>query len=91
MKNIYLVLVFISGFVSCKSKWTEENKMEFVSGCLSAATRDKNIGDSLAAPYCACLVEKIVKKYPNAADAKYIKYDTTAKALSRDCLRSLRP
>ena len=89
MRTFILLLLLLPLAYSCKRKWTDKNKSEFVSGCMSTAVRDKNIGDSLARPYCNCLLEKIMEKYPDANDAQYIRYDTAAVRLSRDCLRKL--
>lgn len=59
---------------------------EFYSGCLSGASKNKEIKDPKA--YCNCLLQKVVAKYPNANDAKYIKYDSTIRQLAKDCLDS---
>ena len=59
--------------------------MEFYSGCLSKVATGSDIKEPKA--YCNCLLQKIVAKYPNANDAKYIKYDSTIRQLARDCLK----
>jgi len=88
MKRLPVICILFL-LTACNRKWTEKDKSEFFSGCVSSAVRDKNIGDSLARPYCQCLLGKVVEKYPNASDAKYIRYDTTVVQLSRDCLKKL--
>jgi len=84
MSKYVLILLFMSLF-ACKRKWTEKDRRDFYSGCLSSATKNKDIREPKS--YCNCLLLKIVANYPNANDAKYIKYDSTARQLSRDCLR----
>jgi hypothetical protein len=44
------------------------------------------LGSENAKPYCQCLLDKVVQKYPNAYDAPYIKYDTAIKKLASECL-----
>jgi len=72
-------------FISCKRKWAEKDKADFYSGCLSSAKTNKDITNPKA--YCSCLLDKVVAKYPNANDAKYIKYDSTIRQLAKDCLK----
>jgi hypothetical protein len=81
--------IFLSGLVlccfSCKRKWTEKNKTDFVSGCMSRQV--KEMGIEKARTYCSCLIEKVVQKYPNANDARYIQYDSSISRLAKDCLK----
>ena len=83
MKKI-MALLFVVTCFSCKRKWSENDKSEFLGGCLKAAIRD--MGEEKAKPYCNCLLKKIVDKYPNANDAAYIRYDSTNRQLAKDCL-----
>ncbi|HEU4472614.1 MAG TPA: hypothetical protein VFR58_16080 [Flavisolibacter sp.] len=85
MKSWMLFLLLLVSFASCKRNWTDKDKAEFTSGCLNRASRDMG-GDSARA-YCRCLLEKVVKHYPNANDAKYIRYDSTVRQLAKDCLK----
>jgi len=84
MKFLVLVLLLISAF-SCKRKWNEKDKSEFYSGCLNSATTNKDIKDPKT--YCSCLLQKVVARYPDANDAKYIKYDTGVRQLARECMK----
>ncbi|HWJ92420.1 MAG TPA: hypothetical protein VNR87_14990 [Flavisolibacter sp.] len=84
IRNIIIVLIVLSAF-ACKRKWTEKNKSDFVSGCLSRQV--KELGIEKARAYCSCLVEKVVRKYPNANDAGYIQYDSAIVRLAKDCLK----
>jgi hypothetical protein len=85
MRNFFLLLLCVLFLVACKRKWTDNDKADFYSGCLNSATKNHDIKDPKS--YCSCLLQKIVAKYPNANDAKYIKYDSTAKELARECLK----
>ena len=85
MKKIIFFLLAFSGFYGCKRKWTDKDKSEFVSGCLNKMI--KEMGESKAKSYCNCLMDKIVKKYPNANDVKYIKYDSSVTHMAKDCLK----
>jgi len=77
-------MLLILSLFSCKRKWTDSDKSDFYSGCLNSAVKNKDITN--AKSYCNCLLQKVVAKYPNANDAKYIKYDSTIKQLARECL-----
>ena len=83
--RMYVLILFILGLFSCKRKWTDKDKSDFYSGCLSSTSTNKDIKNPKS--YCSCLLQKVVAKYPNANDAKYIKYDLTAQQLARDCLK----
>jgi hypothetical protein len=87
MKKIFLnifILLFVV-CISCKRKWTEKDKADFVSGCLSRQARE--LGIEKAKRYCSCLIEKVVIKYPNANDAQYIQYDSSIVSVAKDCLK----
>lgn len=81
-----VLFLLLFALISCKRSWTEKDKNEFYSGCMSNAAINKDITNPKA--YCGCLLQKIITKYPNANDAPYIKYDTTAKQLAKDCLKN---
>jgi hypothetical protein len=85
MRNLLLFFALFLLLASCKRKWTDQDKSEFYSGCLSTAEKNKEIKNPTA--YCNCLLQKVVAKYPNANDAKYIKYDTTIRKLAEACLQ----
>ena len=83
-KKIVWVLIVL-GFLSCKQKWTDKDKVEFVSGCMSKAIKD--MGEVKAKAYCSCMLGKIVIKYPNANDVNYIKNDSVIVRMAKDCLK----
>lgn len=70
---------------ACKRKWTEKDRSEFLSGCLSGATRDMDA--VRARTYCHCMLEKLIKRYPDARQARYVRYDTAVVRLSKECLK----
>jgi hypothetical protein len=84
MRAMIRILLFCS-LLSCKRKWTDKDKNDFYSGCMSSAIANKDVTN--AKSYCNCLLQKVVAKYPNASDAKYLKYDTTVRELARQCLK----
>ena len=84
MKKIISIFIIVC-LLSCKRKWTTEDKTEFLGGCLKGAIKD--MGEEKAKPYCTCLLDKVVTKYPNARDAAYIRYDSTIVILAKDCLK----
>lgn len=85
MRNFVVILSCALLLFACKRKWTDNDKSDFYSGCLNSATRNHDIKDPKS--YCSCLLEKIVAKYPNANEAKYIRYDSNAKHLATECLK----
>ncbi len=90
MKFIIAVLILVVSFPSCKRKWTDTDRREFLSGCMGNASKDSLIGTRFAKTYCECLVESTEAKYPNANDVKYIRYDTAARQLGIQCLTALK-
>jgi hypothetical protein len=83
--RICSVFLLALGLFSCKRKWTDKDKADFYSGCLNTATKATEIKDPKS--YCSCLLQKVVAKYPNANNAKYIKYDSSVRQLARTCLQ----
>jgi hypothetical protein len=81
----FIILVLALCVFSCKRKWTEKNKSDFVSGCLNKQV--KEMGIEKARAYCSCLIEKVIVKYPNANDARYIQYDSAIIRLAKECLK----
>jgi hypothetical protein len=48
-------------------KWSEGDREEFLSSCISSAT--PNVGEKQAKVYCECMLFKVEKAFPNAGDA----------------------
>ena len=83
--KIYFFLLSLLVFFSCKRKWSEKDKSDFFSGCMSKTISNKDVKDPKL--YCNCLLQKIVAKYPNANDAEYIRYDSAVVQLAKECLK----
>jgi trans-aconitate methyltransferase len=47
----------------------------------------KDMDEEKARAYCSCMLQKVQKKYPNAADAKYLKNDTAIYSMGRECMK----
>jgi hypothetical protein len=85
MKYSLIILSTCILAISCKQTWNEKNKSEFMGGCLHRQTPE--MGESKAKTYCSCLLEKVMKKYPDASDLYYVGYDTTISNLAKECLK----
>ena len=72
-------------FCGCARKWTDKDRSEFISGCVSRSIPD--MGEDSARNYCRCMLTKVEKKYPNARDAAYIRYDSSIVRIAKDCLK----
>ena len=84
-KNIWLPLLLLTA-VACKRKWSDDDKVQFVSGCIGGgALRD--LGETKAKAYCNCMLQKAMARYPNANDARYMRQDTAMARLAQDCLK----
>jgi hypothetical protein len=84
MRNFILFLLPLC-LSACTRKWTDKDKNDFYAGCLNSATKNTDIKNPKS--YCSCLLQKVVAKYPDANDAKYIRYDSTVKQLATECLK----
>ena len=85
LKRNYGWLLLALALASCTSEWNEKNRSEFVSGCINGAVKD--MPAEKARKYCHCMLEKVMARYPNAADVIYIKNDTAMAAMAKDCLK----
>jgi hypothetical protein len=63
--TVFAALILLSA-TSCKNTWDQDDKDMFYKSCMDEA--NKWAGDK-AKPYCDCMLEKIIKKYPNENDA----------------------
>lgn len=87
MKWIFLPALGVL-FASCDRPWTQSDKQNFLGGCMSGALKD--MGAAKASDYCNCMLEKVQKKYPDAADARYLKNDTAVYTMGRECMRKVK-
>ena len=64
------------GLWSCSGQtWTSEEQDQFVTEC-------KEEGGGTA--YCNCYLEKVMEKYPSAADSKKMDFETAVE-LASEC------
>jgi hypothetical protein len=68
MKKYMLPVILCCFFLSCKNTWDDDDKQTFYQSCIDAAKSDGN-SEAKAKPYCDCLMEKMMKRYPNESDA----------------------
>lgn len=69
---------------SCKRKWTQADRDQFLKGCISSSIKDMTA--QKAESYCNCMLQQVEKRYPNANDVKYIRQDTAMNRIGKDCL-----
>jgi hypothetical protein len=68
MKKYFLFVAITVVFASCKDTWDDEDKKMFYQSCMDAA-KSEGHNEIQAKPYCDCLMEQMIKKYPNESDA----------------------
>lgn len=84
MKLIFLGVV-LGSLMSCNRPWTDSDKQNFMGGCMNGALKDMD--PEKAKAYCSCMLEKVQQRYPNAADAKYLKNDTAIYSMGKACMK----
>ncbi|HRO41340.1 MAG TPA: hypothetical protein PL009_00805 [Flavipsychrobacter sp.] len=62
---MFVVLVILS---SCENTWDSDARDLFHSGCMESA-KESNMEEVAAKSMCDCRLERVMKKYPNFADA----------------------
>ena len=68
MKQLFLFLLVILLFSSCRNTWNEDDKEAFFQACMDDA--NTWIKDpTKAKTYCECVTIKVTEKYPNVNDA----------------------
>jgi hypothetical protein len=82
--KISIILVTVSIFISCKTKWSDKDRSEFISGCMQGGAVT-DMGKEKAKNYCQCMLEKIIVKYPDRRDAHFMRYDTSLARLAIEC------
>jgi len=83
-KNIVWIFLILL-LPACKRSWTEKDRTAFLSGCLGQSVRD--LGETRGKAYCSCMLRKVEARYPNAADAHYMRQDTGIVRLASGCLK----
>jgi hypothetical protein len=66
MKKILAFIILTLAISSCRNTWDSDDKKLFYQACMEDA--NSWAGDK-AKPYCDCMTEKMMKKYPNENDA----------------------
>lgn len=79
-----IALISLFSVVSCgeKSKWTAEEKKEFLENCNEELSLSPELDGET---YCNCMLEKIMKKYPTPKEAEKITMVETLE-WAQDCL-----
>ena len=62
-----LLLLPLIALCSCKGSWDEDDKKVFYQSCLDEAKGW--VKPEKAKPYCDCVLDKVLAKYPNESDA----------------------
>jgi hypothetical protein len=68
MAKIVPLMLMVFFFAACKGSWDNEDKQAFYGDCLEQANTWAGSQDK-AKSYCDCVVEKMMKKFPNETDA----------------------
>ncbi|WP_282116388.1 hypothetical protein [Cellulophaga baltica] len=67
-----LLLIASLSIYSCgQEKWSEEDKKEFIIGCLNA--NQSRFSEAIAEDMCTCMLNKMIEKHPNIAESKKMK------------------
>lgn len=82
MKTIILFLFHICLW-SQATKWTTEEKEDFVKGCFKSAK--KKMQEEQAVTYCNCMLEKVIETYPTPKDVNNLTPEE-AKKMAFQCL-----
>ena len=81
---IYLLLTFM--IISCgegsNKSWKAKDQTEFMENCIEKARI--GIGETLAKKNCGCMLDKIMKRYPDINDAENISRGETVE-LAKEC------
>lgn len=64
--------------------WDDETKVAFVTNCTNESKA--RMSEAAAKEYCDCMLEKIVAKYPNPADANNMTI-TETQDMAKECVK----
>ena len=64
--------------------WDEQTRASFVNNCTSESKT--RMSEAAAKEYCDCMLQKIVAKYPNPADANNMTI-TETQDMAKDCVK----
>ncbi len=68
MKKFLFLIPVLFLFNSCKNTWDQDDKDLFYQSCMEDATTWAGSKEK-AKTYCDCIMEKMMKKFPNENDA----------------------
>lgn len=89
MKQIIFVLLLNTLTLACSQKkdikWSAKDQKDFTESCIENAK--SGIGEENAIKYCDCMMEKMMKKYPDINDAEKISMGETME-LANECARN---
>ena len=77
------ILLFALSLMACNRPWTDQDRRNFLGGCLKGAFLEMD--STKAKSYCNCMLDKIEKRYPDAGDVKYIRQDTAVYSMGKAC------
>jgi hypothetical protein len=86
LKQVFVYLMTVCGIVACNTDapWTEQDRKDFIGGCLKGTARDMT--QEQASVYCNCMWQQIQQRYPTAVSPNFIKNDTALARLGKDCI-----
>lgn len=61
-----ILLVALLSISSCKNTWSQEDKDNYMNTCLEGVNGQPS--PEKAKAYCSCMLDKLVKRYPNVND-----------------------
>lgn len=86
MKQIILISFLSLLAIACQNKkaikWPQEEIKAFKESCIENAKG--GIGEEKAVKYCDCMLEKVMKKYPDINDAEKMTMGETME-MARGC------
>lgn len=90
MKKIISIAILSLLVTACNQgkkavKWPQAEKDAFKESCFENAK--EGIGEEKAVIYCDCMLEKIMKKYPDVNDAEKMSMGETME-MAKDCTKS---
>ena len=89
MKKIIFLVAVVLSFTACKPKgWTESQKDQTKKGCLDGLAG--KVDKDFASQYCSCMLDKVIKKYPNYEDLDKKGTEAEGKEIGLSCITELK-
>ena len=83
MKRISTLFLSVSVLFSCKNGWSDQDRKQFVGGCVNGAI--KSMKPEKANAYCQCMLQKIQQRYPSPVNSTFMKNDTAVYRIGKEC------